>query len=63
MSEWTKNQPKEPGLYLMRDEGGGPTLYECIIKDGELLCGPKVRTNRIQVDAFWTLTTEWKKVE
>jgi hypothetical protein len=61
MSDWTKETPKEPGNYWMRDSDGGPTLYECVSIDGKLRCGPKSARHRLEMDVPWSCTTEWKR--
>ena len=40
---WSNSIPRKEGLYYMRDEGGGPTLYIFKIINGVMMCGPKSR--------------------
>lgn len=60
--ELSKQEPTEPGYYWMKDEGGGPTLYECQLIDGELRCGPKSERHRWPLEALRMSTTEWARV-
>lgn len=55
------SEPEEPGEYWMEDDGGGPTLYVCEIKDGELCCGPKESRHRWPLEALRMESTIWKK--
>lgn len=59
---WTTTPPTEEGLYWMRDESGGPTLYEFIMVDGELCQGPKKRPH-IRLSVGWGMIDgcEFKK--
>jgi hypothetical protein len=61
---WSKKPPEKVGDYWMRDCDGGPSLYECVMKDGELYCGLKANRNRFPVEVFsLSATTEWKVIE
>jgi hypothetical protein len=40
MSKWFKEVPTERGLYWVKDEGGGPTLYRFLPSSGGMECAP-----------------------
>ena len=42
----TSNLPTKDGEYLMKDSGGGPTLYLFKTIDGEMMCAPKSRIEK-----------------
>jgi len=61
MNGWFKKHPSKEGAYWMKDKSGGPTLYEFVIVDGVLLCGPKYRKARFPVGTGMLKSCRWKK--
>ncbi len=60
VNKWTKKHPDKEGIYWMKDESGGPTLYEFIFMDGVLCCGPLNRKVRTTVGVGMLNSCRWK---
>jgi len=59
---------KDPGLYYMTDEGGGPTKYEIKIVNNEVLVYPiHLRDRDNREHKFWEIdcfpTSNWEKIK